>query len=117
MITGIIYAIIDDGYFYIGSTIQSLERRLESHISSCKSAKNNSSIKSKLYKHINKVREGSWDDIIMIPLEIIECETRHELHNKELETISQFKDDPMLLNIITDKRKRYFITKRYFNNK
>ena len=49
MVHGIIYAIIDDGYFYIGSTTQSILERMGLHISASK----NTSRKSKLYKYIN----------------------------------------------------------------
>ena len=75
---GIIYAIIDDGYFYIGSTKQSLEKRLICHISCSKNEK----YKLKLYTYINKKRNGNWDDIIIIPLETIEYETKYELEKK-----------------------------------
>ena len=83
MITGIIYAIIDDGYFYIGLTTKTLEQRLQQHIACSKNEK----YKMKLYKHINEKRKGNWDDIIIIPLETIECETQLELNKKENEYI------------------------------
>jgi len=78
MVHGIIYAIIDDGYFYIGSTTQSILERMGLHISASK----NTSRKSKLYKYINEIR-GGWEDIIYISLENLECKTLKELKEKE----------------------------------
>ena len=56
---GIIYAILDEEYFYIGSTTKSIEERINKHILESKTKV------IKLYKYINKVR-GGWDNIIYI---------------------------------------------------
>ena len=97
MVHGIIYAIIDDGYFYIGSTTQSVLERLGLHISASK----NNSKKSKLYKYINEIR-GGWKDILYITLENVECINNKELRNKEYEYIKILIKDPYCLNKISD---------------
>ena len=97
MVHGIIYAIIDDGYFYIGSTTQSILERMALHISASK----NTSRKSKLYKYINEIR-GGWEDIIYISLENLECKTLKELKEKEYIYIKKFIDDKLCLNTISD---------------
>ena len=79
MVHGIIYAIIDDGYFYIGSTTRSLIERMGNHINASKS---HSKKYKKLYKYINEIR-GGWEDIIYISLENLECKTLKELKEKE----------------------------------
>ena len=102
---GIIYAIIDDGYFYIGSTTQTLEKRLINHISCSKNEK----FKLKLYKYINEKRNGNWDDIIIIPLETIDCETKYELEKKENEYIKKHIKDPYCLNTIESHKQKFAI--------
>ena len=79
---GIIYAILDEEYFYIGSTTKSIEERINKHILESKTKV------IKLYKYINKVR-GGWDNIIYICLEEIEC-TKEELQSKEYEYITKY---------------------------
>jgi Uri superfamily endonuclease len=108
MISGIIYAIIDDGYFYIGSTTRSLEERLYNHIIDSKSE---SKKYSKLYKYINEVR-GGWVDIIYIPLETIECKTEYELKKKEYSYIQPHIGDKFCLNTVSNIKSEYMIMKR-----
>ena len=108
MITGIIYAIIDDGYFYIGSTKRSLVERLVEHIEDSKSKSKN----TKFYRYINNVR-GNWDDIIIITLETIECETDKELRKKEEEYIHNHIKDPYCLNVVQNTKQKYFISQYY----
>jgi len=105
MISGIIYAIIDDGYFYIGSTTQSLEKRLINHISCSKNEK----YKLKLYKYINEKRNGNWNDILILPLETIECETKQELEKKEYQYIKKHINDPYCLNIMQSHTQKFAI--------
>ena len=107
---GIIYAIIDDGYFYIGSTKQSLEKRLICHISCSKNEK----YKLNLYTYINKKRNGNWDDIIIIPLETIEYETKYELEKKEYEYIKKHIKDPYCLNSIQSHTQKFSIIRSKF---
>ena len=98
MVHGIIYAIIDDGYFYIGSTTQSILERIGLHISASKS---HSKKYKKFYKYINEVRKG-WENIIYIILEEVECINNKELRNKEYEYIKLLMKDPYCLNKISD---------------
>ena len=105
MISGIIYAIIDDGYFYIGSTTQTLEKRLILHISCSKNEK----YKLKLYKYINEKKNSNWNDILIIPLETIECETKQELEKKEYQYIIKHINDPYCLNTLQSHKKKFAI--------
>ena len=105
MISGIIYAIIDDGYFYISSTTQSLEKRLINHISCSKNEK----YKLKLYKYINEKRNGNWNDILILPLETIECETKQELEKKEYQYIKKHINDPYSLNSMQSHTQKFAI--------
>jgi len=108
LIKGTIYAILDDGYFYIGSTTKSIEERIKKHITDSK--KN----QKKLYKYINDVRKG-WDNIIYITLEEIIC-TKKELHDKEYEYIKKHITDKFCLNTIQDE-KQGCIIRNYINRK
>jgi len=110
MISGIIYAIIDDGYFYIGSTTQTLEKRLILHISCSKNEK----YKLKLYKYINEKRNSNWNDILIIPLETIECETKQELEKKEYQYIKKHINDPYCLNTIQSHTQKFAIIRSKF---
>ena len=107
--TGTIYAILDNEYFYIGSTTQVLETRICQHMADSKrdKFKNN-----KFYKYINEVR-GNWDNIIYITLETLECETLKELKNKEYEYINKHKLDPYCLNVLRSEKQRFFITQAF----
>jgi len=102
---GKIYAILDDEYFYIGSTVKTVEQRIQQH----KMQKNS---KTKLYKYINEVR-GNWDNILYITLEEIECKTKKELREKEYEYINKHIREKGCLNLIrSDKQMYSLITKR-----
>ena len=107
---GIIYAILDEEYFYIGSTTKSIEERINKHILESKTKV------IKLYKYINKVR-GGWDNIIYICLEEIEC-TKEELQSKEYEYITKYYNN-FCLNTIKDVKQgciiRNYINKRRNN--
>ena len=112
MISGIIYSIIDDGYFYIGSTKRTILERIGEHISDSNSKSKN----SKLYRYINKIRNG-WEDILVITLETIECETEDELRKKEEEYILEHIKDPFTLNVVQNTKQRYFISQFYKKRK
>jgi len=112
MISGIIYAIIDDGYFYIGSTKRTLLERIGEHIAASKSKSKN----SKFYRYINNIR-GGWEDIIIITLETIECDTDKELLKKEYQYINQHIKDPLCLNVIKSERQPYIINSYYKKHK
>ena len=105
MITGTIYAIIDDGYFYIGSTTKTLEDRIQQHI---RDSKTESKKYLKLYKYINDVRKG-WNDILYIPLETIECNSLNELENIEYSYIKPHISDIFCLNILKNPKQKHII--------
>jgi len=105
MISGRIYAILDDEYYYIGSTTRTLEERMVSHISASKSPSHKY---SKLYKYINNVR-GGWEDIIYITLEEVECKSEHELKKIEYYYIEQLINDNKCLNHVGNIKQEYFI--------
>ena len=111
MIAGTIYAIIDEEYFYIGSTTKTLEERIEQHI---KDSKTESKKYSKLYKYINNVRK-SWDDILYITLEIVECNTEYELKKKEYSYIQPHIRDKFLLNTVKSIKQEYLL--KFIKNK
>jgi Uri superfamily endonuclease len=111
MISGTIYAIIDNEYFYIGSTTKTLEARIQQHI---KDSKTESKKYSKLYKYINEIR-GNWDNIIYIPLESIECNTEYELKKKEYSYIEPHINDSKLLNSVKTIKQEYLL--RYIKKK
>ena len=102
---GIIYKIKVDNYFYIGSTTQSLEKRLLVHIQSSKNEK----FKLKLYKYINEKKNGNWDNIIIIPLETIEFERKQELEKKEYEYIKTYIKNPYCLNTLQSHKQKFAI--------
>ena len=79
----------NDGYFYIGSTKQTLINRFRRHKSSSKTQTSNA------YKHINLI---GWDNVTIELLESYPCESKTELVKKEDEYIKKHIDDPMCLN-------------------
>ena len=105
MVHGIIYAIIDDGYFYIGSTTRSLIERMDNHINASKS---HSKKYKKLYKYINEIR-GNWGDIIYITLEELDCASEYELKKIEYQYIEQCINDDKCLNHVGNIKQEYMI--------
>jgi hypothetical protein len=104
-IKGVVYAILDDEYFYIGSTTKPIEERMYNH----KMASTQKSYKySKLYNYINEVR-GNWDNIIYIILENVECNTLRELENKEYSYLKPHLNDPYCLNVIKNINQKHII--------
>ena len=89
---GRIYKLVcNDGYFYIGSTIQTLNKRLTHHKQDSKR------LKLKLYKHINTI---GWENVKMELLEELTINNRKELLNKEGEYIrKEFSN--LCLNMVT----------------
>ena len=100
---GIIYAILDEEYFYIGSTRRSVLERMGEHMRESKKK----NVKSKLYKYINEVR-GDWVDILYITLEEIEC-TDEELRNIEYSYIRNHITDEYCLNTLVNDKQKYII--------
>ena len=111
MIKGIIYAIVDDEFYYIGSTKQSLVERMELHMTSSKYPSHKY---SKLYKYINEVRKG-WKDILYITLEEVLCNTLRELETIEYYYIQQSIHDNKCLNILQNISQKHII--KYYKKK
>lgn len=110
MLSAIIYAIIDNDYFYIGSTTSSLADKIEEHKTSSQGKSKN----SKLYKYIRNVR-GGWDDILILPLETILYHNHIELENKLNIYILKHSKDPFCLNVHKSDKHKYIINR--FHNK
>ena len=89
--TGKIYRIICiDGHYYIGSTTQTLPRRLNHHKQLSKKDKTN------FYNHINQI---GWENASIELLEDYPCNTKKELSKREDEYITQERDNILCLNI------------------
>jgi Uri superfamily endonuclease len=88
--TGKIYKLVcKDSHFYIGSTVQTLQARLNRHI--------NSSIKgtSRAYQYINSI---GWDNVHIELIEDYPCNTMKELHEREDMYIQLMQNDTNCLN-------------------
>jgi len=107
MISGIIYAILDDEYYYIGSTTKPLIERIEKHKLSCKET---SKKYSKLYNYINNVK-GSWENIIYITLQEVLCKNKNELEKIEYNYINKHINDEHCLNILSNYKQKHIIFK------
>jgi predicted GIY-YIG superfamily endonuclease len=89
----VIYRIVcNDGYYYIGVTIQSLEKRLKNHKACSKNGTN------KIYEHINEI---GWDNVKIELIENFPCATKNELNEREEYYLKQHKKDELCLNHIT----------------
>ena len=84
-----------DGKFYIGSTIQDLELRLWEH-KKYSNPNNLSKRNQKVYEHIRLI---GWDNVKMILIEEVDCDSLYDIRYLESEYIRMFKDDPDLLNM------------------
>jgi predicted GIY-YIG superfamily endonuclease len=81
-----------DGYYYIGSTTTSLNRRLNTH----KASSNRDLCKNyKIYKHINQL---GWNNVKILLLQEYPCKTKTELCKKETEYITREIDRSLCLN-------------------
>ena len=107
---GRIYKLIcNDGHYYIGSTIQTLDKRLYNHKTA---SKNN---KTKLYDHINKI---GWNNVKIELIEELTINNRNELYNKEYIYIKQLYSLLCLNTHITiDDKERKFNREKYEKNK
>jgi hypothetical protein len=81
----------NDGYFYIGSTINSLRKRLTEHKQCAKKFP-----ERKLYKHLLSV---GWHNIGLQCVEEVLYSFRDELYEKEDEYIKKELSNPFCLNI------------------
>jgi len=84
----------DDGYFYYGSTYDTLTKRMYQHIHSSKTL--NKNFHSKLQSHINKIGR---DRIKIILVEEFPYTTRDEMRKKENEYIVRDLDNSLCLNV------------------
>jgi predicted GIY-YIG superfamily endonuclease len=79
----------NDGHYYIGSTIQPLWSRLSNHKTTAKKCS-----ERKVYKHIN----GDWENVEILLIEEIECETKEYLRSIEDKYIREALRDMLCLN-------------------
>ncbi len=110
---GKIYRLLcEDGYYYIGSTINNLNYRLSNHKGSSKRET------SKVYNHINKI---GWDNVTIELLEEYPCKNRQELNEKETQYICELKEDELCLNInrsyVTPEQRKEDVKEYYEENK
>lgn len=77
------------GHFYIGTTINTLAKRLGQH-----KAKAVACPEFRVYKHIN----GEWDAVKIVLIEAFPCENKDELNKKEDEYIQKELNNPLCLN-------------------
>jgi hypothetical protein len=80
----------NDGHYYIGSTIRSLQSRFNDHKSASKWQT------SHVYNYINNI---GWDNVTITLLEEYSCKTKKQLDKKENEYIKESIEDPLCLNI------------------
>jgi len=90
---GRIYRLIGGDKFYIGSTVQSLSRRLSKHKSRSKEEDRKN---SKLYKYFTEI---GWENVWIELIEEIEIKTRKELFDLECKYIRDLLIDDKCLNI------------------
>lgn len=79
----------NDGYYYIGSTTQELNNRLNNHIYLSKSCIN------KVYYYINSI---GWDNVEINLIENVSCNSKKELCDREKYYINESKSDELCLN-------------------
>jgi hypothetical protein len=85
-----IYKLVcNDGYYYIGSTIQELNNRLNNHKKLSKTGVN------KAYNYINSI---GWDNVEIELIEKYKCNSKQELNNREEYYLNNSKEDDLCLN-------------------
>jgi group I intron endonuclease len=85
-----IYKLVcNDGYYYISSTTQELNNRLNNHKSQSKTGVN------KVYNYINII---GWDNVIIELIEKYPCNSKKELVDREKYYINNSKLDNLCLN-------------------
>lgn len=89
---GKIYKLVcENGYYYIGSTIQKLNLRFNHHKDIAKTST------LRVYKHINNI---GWDKVYIKLIDNYPCNNKNELNRKEIEYIDT--NDYLCLNNDTD---------------
>lgn len=90
---GLIYRIeCKDGYYYFGSTCNSLVKRFENHRLQSKHHP-----ERRVYKHLNTI---GWENARIVLQERFSCECKMELVQREDHFIRTAKQDPFCLNTI-----------------
>ena len=85
-----IYKLVcNDSYYYISSTTQELNNRLNNHKSASKSGIN------KVYTYINSI---GWDNVEIELIEKYQCNSKKELLDREKYYLSKLKSDELCLN-------------------
>lgn len=80
----------EDGFYYYGSTCNTLNKRLENHRLNARHQP-----ERRVYKHINAI---GWDNARIILEERYPCESNMDLVKREDYFIRQNKNDPLCLN-------------------
>ena len=92
LIRGTIYKLSDDeGYFYFGSTIQTLSDRFKAH------KHNSKNTNSKLYQHFT-YEKFCQNKITIEVIEEVVVENERELRKLEDQYITKYRNDLKLLN-------------------
>jgi hypothetical protein len=87
-----IYRLVcEDGSYYYGSTIQSLNERFQQHKGSSKT------MTSKVYTHIQEI---GWDKVRIECVEEVSCKNRKELREIENKYITEYRNDTLCLNTL-----------------
>ena len=99
-----------DNSIYIGSTIQSLYKRLYEH-------KNSNKLQRNVYKHFNLI---GWEHVQIILIESFNLKNRDELRREEDRYIQLYKNDKMynllnILNAVFDTVQKKIVKKRWKN--
>ena len=79
----------ESGHFYIGSTSNTLAKRLGQHKASAIIRP-----ECRVYKHIN----GEWNQVRIVLIEAFPCESKEQLNKKEDEHIQKELNNPLCLN-------------------
>ncbi len=110
---GKIYKLIcDNGYYYIGSTIQKLNLRFNHHKGSAKTGT------STVYNYINNI---GWDKVKIELIEDFPCSIKSELNKREDYYINLSKNDELCLNFnrayVSDEERKENMKAYYEKNK
>ena len=96
----------NDGYFYIGHTINDLRYRLSNHKSDSKSEKNGN---SRVYQHIKNL-PNQWDDVKIVLIEEVNCKNKLEATARETLHIKKHQYNVKCLNVriahLTDEERK-----------
>ena len=83
----------NDGYYYIGSSVQNINSRLNDHKFHSKYPKHQT---TRVYTHINKI---GWENVKIVLIGKYNLNNRSELLREEDRYIQKYKNDPFCLNM------------------